>query len=193
MSTITDSEWDAREALIHTNATINRKIRSAWSGFLDFALRDNVLEVAVGLIIAAAFTSVVKSLVSDILLPPISLLPFMSRNLEEKFWVMRKGPHYSRSVGYNTRQQAIDDGAVILTYGAFFDSLVNFIGIGVVLYFIANVYGYFSKDSIIKHTVKCRYCRKEISSKAKRCPMCTSWTDGREDRETSALPSNGRE
>ena len=67
--------------------------------------------------IAAAFTAVVKSLVSDILLPPVSLLPFMSRNLEEKFLVMRKGPHYSKIVGYNTRQQAIDDGAVILTYG----------------------------------------------------------------------------
>ena len=67
----------------------------------------------------------VKSLVSDILLPPISLLPFMSRNLEEKFWVMRKGPHYSRELGYNTRQKAIDDGAVILTYGL----------VGIFLYF----------------------------------------------------------
>jgi len=109
----------------------------------------------------------------------------MSRNLEEKFLVLRKGPLYSKSGGYNTRHQAIDDGAVILTYGwvlykllltnltltrnirAFFESLVNFIGIGVVLYFIGTVYGYLSKDSIIKHTVKCRFCRKEISSKVR--------------------------
>jgi large conductance mechanosensitive channel len=49
----------------------------------------------------------------------------MSRNLEEKFWVMRKGPHYSNSAGYNTRQQAIDDGAVILTYGWVVYILVN--------------------------------------------------------------------
>jgi large conductance mechanosensitive channel len=140
MSADSPSTWgssDAHETLVHTNATLNRKIRSAWTGFLNFALRDNVLEVAVGLMyvlwslsslffrklftlicrIAAAFTSVVKSLVSDILLPPVSLLPFMSRNLEEKFLVMRKGSHYSKIAGYNTRQQAMDDGAVILTYG----------------------------------------------------------------------------
>ncbi|KDR75563.1 hypothetical protein GALMADRAFT_268127 [Galerina marginata CBS 339.88] len=170
---------------MHTESRVKRTFRSAWTGFVQFALRDNVLEVAVGLIIATAFTAVVNSLVSDVLLPPLSLLPFVSRNLEEKFLVMRKGPHYLN--GYNTRKQAVEDGAVILTYGAFIDQLVNFIGIGVILYIIANIYGYFSKDSIIRHTVKCTYCRKEISSKAKRCPMCTSWLDGREDKETSAL------
>jgi large conductance mechanosensitive channel len=184
------STWvsdDARDAFLHTPSTINRKVRSAWTGFLQFTLRDNVLEVAVGLIIATAFTSVVNSLVSDIILPPISLLPFMSRNLEEKFLIMRKGPHYSKAVGYNTRQRAIEDGAIILTYGAFVDNFLNFIGIGVVLYSIANLYGYFCKESIIKHSIKCPFCRKMISSKAKRCPMCTSWMDGREERETSAL------
>jgi hypothetical protein len=52
MSADSPSTWgssDAHETLVHTNATINRKIRSAWTGFLNFALRDNVLEVAVGL------------------------------------------------------------------------------------------------------------------------------------------------
>ncbi|KAF8911606.1 ion channel [Gymnopilus junonius] len=182
---------DTRAALLNTESKVKNKIRSVWGGFVNFALRDNVLEVAVGLIIAAAFTSVVKSLVSDILLPPISLLPFMSRNLEEKFVILKKGPHFRgpNQVGYNTRKQALDDGAVILTYGAFFDELVNFIGLGLVLYLVANIYGYFSKDSIIKNTTKCTYCRKEIGSKAKRCPMCTSWLDGREDKETSVLTS----
>ena len=62
-------------------------------------------------------TAVVNSLVSDILLPPFSLLPFISKNMEEKFWVLRKGPRYWDSNGYNTRKQAIDDGAVVMTYG----------------------------------------------------------------------------
>ncbi|KAL0058425.1 hypothetical protein AAF712_014900, partial [Marasmius tenuissimus] len=65
--------------------------------------------------IASQFTAVVNSLVSDILLPPISLLPFMSRNIEEKFLILSKGPHGHE--GYNTRQQALDDGAVIMAYG----------------------------------------------------------------------------
>ncbi|KAH8085950.1 hypothetical protein BXZ70DRAFT_554534 [Cristinia sonorae] len=196
---------DARTNLVHAESQIRRKVRGAWSGFLEFALRDNVLEVAVGLIIASTFTAVVNSLVSDILLPPISLLPFMARNLEEKFWLLRKGPHWAH--GYNTRKQAIDDGAVIMTYGcvwvayrnaveaaaelmihrAFLDKLVSFVGVGLALYFLATLYGFFSKDSIIKHTMKCAYCKKEISQKAKRCPMCTTWLDGREEAETSAL------
>jgi large conductance mechanosensitive channel len=149
----------------------------------------------------------------------------MSRNLEEKFLVLRKGAHYKDAGGYNTRNQAMEDGAVILTYGyvshsrvsliditterprrAFLDHVVSFIGIGVTLYFLANLYGYVSHESIIRHTVKCTYCRKEISAKvryrlttddcqsrlnpyfqAKRCPMCTSWLDGREEKDTSAL------
>ena len=66
--------------------------------------------------IATSFTGVVNSLVSDILLPPISLLPFMShKNLPEKFVVLRKGPHGDK--GYNTINQAIEDGAVTMNYG----------------------------------------------------------------------------
>lgn len=66
--------------------------------------------------IATSFTAVVNSLVSDVLLPPISLLPFMShKNLPEKFWVLRKGPHGDD--GYNTIKQAAEDGAVTMAYG----------------------------------------------------------------------------
>jgi large conductance mechanosensitive channel len=46
----------------------------------------------------------------------MSLLPFMSKTMEEKFWVLKEGPHYSHP-GYNTRQQAVDDGAVIMAFG----------------------------------------------------------------------------
>jgi large conductance mechanosensitive channel len=55
----------------------------------------------------------VKSLVSDIILPPIALLPFINRNLHEKFFVLRKGPAYP----YNTLKQAAEDGAVTLAWG----------------------------------------------------------------------------
>ncbi len=65
--------------------------------------------------IAAAFTSVVSSFVSDILLPPISLIPFIDRNLDEKFAVLRRGAH--QAGGYNTSKQALDDGAVVMAYG----------------------------------------------------------------------------
>ncbi|KAF8885169.1 hypothetical protein BD779DRAFT_1442686 [Infundibulicybe gibba] len=162
---------------------MERQVRGIWTGFVEFALRDNVLEVAVGLMYRRhGFTKVVNSLISDILLPPLSLLPFMSRNLEEKFIILRGGPHYSPPRGYNTRAQALADGAVTLAYGAFIDQILNLVGLGVASYLIANLYGYLSHDSIIRHTCKCKYCKKEISAKAKRCPMCTSWLDGREEK-----------
>jgi large conductance mechanosensitive channel len=86
----------------------------------DFVARDNVLEVAVGLIIATSFTSLVNTLVSEVLLPPISLIPGMEhKNLPEKFWILRKGPNagVNSTHGYNTLQQARDDGAVTMAYG----------------------------------------------------------------------------
>ena len=69
--------------------------------------------------IAAAFTTVVTSFVSEILLPPLSLLPFINRNMDGKFAVLRRGPSYNTTngVGYNTLQQAADDGAVVMAYG----------------------------------------------------------------------------
>ena len=63
--------------------------------------------------IANGFTAVVKSLVSDIILPPIALLPFIDRNLHEKFLVLRRGPNYP----YNTLKQAAEDGAVTMAWG----------------------------------------------------------------------------
>ncbi|KAI9706799.1 MAG: hypothetical protein M1820_004770 [Bogoriella megaspora] len=152
----------------------------AWDGFIDFAFSDNVLEVAVGLIIASAFTAIVTSLTSDIILPVVSLLPFLNKNLDGKFAVLRGGPHARE--GYNTATQALDDGAVILLWGSFVDKIVRFFIITFTLYLVAQTYSWFTKDNIVKRKVKCKYCRKRISEKAKRCINCTSWQDGREDK-----------
>jgi large conductance mechanosensitive channel len=67
--------------------------------------------------IAQAFTKVVTSFVSDIILPIIALLPFLHRNFDEKFAVLRRGPHYVKEKGYNTLEQARNDGALVLAYG----------------------------------------------------------------------------
>ncbi|CZT03988.1 related to ion channel [Rhynchosporium agropyri] len=170
--------------LQHAGEEVMERGRKMWTGFTDWALQDNILEVAVGLIIAAAFTSVVTSFVSDILLPPLSLLPFINRNLDEKFAILRRGPGYNQTdgIGYNTLQQAAEDGAVVLAYGAFFNKMLNLFGVGMALYIIATIYDSMSTESIIKTTVKCRYCKKRISGKAQRCINCTSWQDGREDK-----------
>ncbi|MCJ1456225.1 hypothetical protein MMC28_006585 [Mycoblastus sanguinarius] len=172
---------DSGSQLLHAGQNVQKRAGRFWQGFSDFALQDNVLEVAVGLILAAAFTTVVTSFVSEILLPVLSLLPFINRNFEEKFAVLRGGEHYSEGRRYNTIKMALDDGAVIMAYGTFLNKLFNFLGVGISLYTIAHVYTWVSKDSIIKNTVKCKFCRKRISEKAQRCVNCTSWQDGREE------------
>ncbi|KAJ9604377.1 hypothetical protein H2200_011211 [Cladophialophora chaetospira] len=193
---------ETRQSLLHAEEETEVRVRRFWDGFTDFALRDNILEIAVGLITAAAFTRVVNSLTSDLLLPIISLLPFLRRNFDEKFAVLRRGPHYTKGHGYNTLKQALDDGAVVMAYGyvnltstflreeerangrgsSFLNNVINFFALGFSLYAIALIYSSVSHDSIIKKTVKCKYCRKSISPKAKRCVNCTSWQDGREDK-----------
>ena len=65
--------------------------------------------------IATSFTAVVNSFISDVVLPPLSLLPLMSRSVEEKFLILKPG--HGSIESYNTRAQAIEDGAVILSYG----------------------------------------------------------------------------
>ncbi|KAL2129514.1 hypothetical protein VTI74DRAFT_7664 [Chaetomium olivicolor] len=159
-----------------------RRAKRIVHGFIDFAFQGNVLEIAFGLILASMFTALVTSLVTDILLPPLSVILPLNKNLEEKFAVLRPGPHQPPDGGYNTLKQAQEDGAVVMAYGFFLNRLINFMGVGFSLYGLAAVYQYFSQDPIIKHTVKCRYCRKSINEKALRCVNCSSWQDGREDQ-----------
>ena len=76
-----------------------------------FLGRDNVIEVALGLIIGAAFSNVVTSLVSDVILPPISLISPDARNLESHFWILRAGE--TPGAIYNTVDQAAADGKTV--------------------------------------------------------------------------------
>ncbi|KAF7365046.1 Ion channel [Mycena venus] len=164
-----------------------RNILTSDSHFTDFIGRDNVLEVSLGLIISSSFQRIVNSLVSDILLPFLSLLPFIDRNMASKFAVLRNGPNPP----YNTVQQADNDGAITLNYGSFIDAVFNFFFIGITLYIAVQVYSAASHDTVIKHSVKCDYCRKYIPETAKRCAFCTSWRDGREDETSALAPRTG--
>ncbi|KAI0413779.1 hypothetical protein EKO27_g4615 [Xylaria grammica] len=158
------------------------RAKRMFAGFIDFAFSGNILEIAFGLILANAFTTVTNSFVNDILLPPLSVLLPLNRNMDEKFFVLKPGPNYEEQQGYNTISLAHEDGAVILAYGGFIRHVVSFLCLGIMLYALACLYQCFSKDNIIKYTVKCRYCKKRVSAKAIRCVNCTSWLDGREER-----------
>lgn len=118
--------------------------------------------------VAAAFTDLVKSFVSAILMPPIAIILPINKNIEEKFAVLRAGPNYNASApsgGYNTLNQAQSDGAVVMAYGSFIYQMVSFVMVGFSLYGLAHVYTLLSHDPIIKYSRKCPYCLKRINEK----------------------------
>ncbi|EPS32392.1 hypothetical protein PDE_07352 [Penicillium oxalicum 114-2] len=172
---------ETNNVLYRVGHTAGAQVHTVWRAFVNFAARDNVLEVALGLIIANSFTKVVTSFVSDVVLPVVSLLPLLNRNMDQKFAVLSPGPNYNESKGYNTLKQARDDGALVLAWGMFVETLLNFAGVSLTLFAVAHLYMFVSRDKIIKPTVRCRYCRKFISVQAKRCVNCSTWQDGRED------------
>ncbi|KAL3955529.1 hypothetical protein ACCO45_011092 [Purpureocillium lilacinum] len=156
-----------------------RRVKRFFDGFVDFAFQGNILQIAFGLILANIFTDLVKSFVSAILMPPLSVIFPVNKNIEQS------SPGYNATVGYNTLFQAQEDGAVVMAYGSFIYQVVSFIMVGFSLYGLAHIYTLVSNDPIIKYTKKCKYCRKRINEKCLRCINCTSWQDGREDRQAT--------
>ncbi|KAJ5620258.1 hypothetical protein N7510_004242 [Penicillium lagena] len=190
---------DSTISLLRVGHGAQRHVKRVWDGFVNFAARDNVLEVALGLMFEflstenPAFTKVVTSFVSDMVLPIVSMLPFLNKNMDQKFSVLSKGPNYTEPQGYNTVMQARDDGALVLAYGVFIENIVNFLGVSLTLYAVAQLYMSISHQRIIKPTRRCRYCKKFISVKALRCMYCSSWQDGREDLPGEQAPLNNED
>ncbi|OAQ63134.1 large-conductance mechanosensitive channel [Pochonia chlamydosporia 170] len=194
---------DVENGNSETDSLLNRgrhRMKRFFDGFVDFAFQGNILQIAFGLMysplspitiprtgpnkrsIANIFTDLIKSFVSAILMPPLAIIFPVNKNIEEKFAVLRYGDNYNTTTGYNTLRQALDDGAVVMAYGSFIYQVVSFVMVGFALYGLAHVYTLVSHDPIIKYTKKCKYCRKRINEKCLRCINCTSWQDGREER-----------
>ncbi|KAF4976335.1 hypothetical protein FZEAL_6979 [Fusarium zealandicum] len=142
-----------------------QKARRFWDGFVDFAFQDNILKIAFGLM---------QSFVSDVLMPPISVILPINRNIEEKFAVLKRGPNFNATTGYNTLHQAQEDGAVVMAYGLFIGQIISFIMLGLSLYGLAHLWQLASSEPIIKHTKKCKYCRQRINEKLAFLDPCRS-------------------
>jgi large conductance mechanosensitive channel len=142
--------------------------------FRDFAMRGNVVDMAVGIIIGAAFGTIVKSLVSDILMPPIGLL-LGNVDFSDLFVVLKSG---TEAGPYATLAQAAKAGAVTLNYGVFINSIVSFVIVAFALFIvIKNMNRLKRKEEIPPAppaTKDCPYCLNAIPLKATRCPHCTS-------------------
>ena len=138
--------------------------------FKAFAMRGNVLDLAVGVIIGAAFGAVVTSLVGDILMPPLGKL-MGGLDFKDMFFAL-DGKHYE------TLAKLKEAGAPAIAYGVFINTVVNFLIVAFAIFLLVKQVNRFNKPAVAPPgpptTKECQYCGMAIPIKAVRCPQCTS-------------------
>jgi large conductance mechanosensitive channel len=140
--------------------------------FKEFVMRGNVLDLAVGIIIGAAFGSIVKSLVDDVLMPPLGLA-LGNVDFSNLFLVLKEG---AKAAGpYTTLAEAKAAGAVTLNLGLFLNSVVAFVIVAFAIFLVVRAANRFqTKPAPPAATKDCPYCKMPIPIGATRCPQCTS-------------------
>ncbi len=138
--------------------------------FKKFAMRGNVVDMAVGIIIGAAFGKIVASFVKDIIMPPIGLL-LGDVDFSNLFVNLSEG-------SYETLAQAQEAGAATLNYGAFINTVVDFLIVAFAIFIVIRQVNRLKKPeeaAPAEPTTKdCPFCLTAIPIKASRCPSCTS-------------------
>lgn len=141
-------------------------------GFREFIARGNVLDLAIAVIIGAAFATVVKSLVDDVIMPPLGLA-LGKVDFSNLFLVLSDG---AKAAGpYATLADAKAAGAVTINYGLFLNSVVAFLLVGFACYLLVKqVQRFIVKPVVATDARPCPHCAMSIPLAAKRCPHCTS-------------------
>lgn len=147
-------------------------------GFRDFVMRGNVIDLAVAVIIGAAFTKVVNSLVEDVIMPPIGML-LGNVDFANLFVVLKEGA--KAAAPYATVAEAKAAGAVTLNYGMFISTIVTFLIVAFVVYLmIRSLARLGPKKAAPEATTKdCPYCVSKIPLRATKCAFCTADLTGR--------------
>ena len=141
-----------------------------WKEFKEFAMRGNVVDLAVGIIIGTAFGAIVSSLVNDIIMPIIGRL-LGSLNFSDLF--INLTPDKAAA----SLKAAKDLGAATINYGVFINTIINFAIIALVIFLLVKAMNAVRKPTpapAAPETKECPYCLTKIPKKATRCPACTS-------------------
>jgi large conductance mechanosensitive channel len=144
-----------------------------WQEFKAFVMRGNVMDLAVGVIIGAAFGAVVKSLVDDVIMPPIGLATG-GVDFSDKYALLKEG---AKAPGpYASLAAAKDAGAVTLNYGAFINTVITFLIVALAVFLLVRAVNrlYRKPAEATPETRPCPYCTMTIAQAATRCPNCTS-------------------
>ncbi|NIQ37004.1 MAG: large-conductance mechanosensitive channel protein MscL [Proteobacteria bacterium] len=140
--------------------------------FKEFAMRGNVIDMAVGIIIGVAFGAIIKSLVADIIMPPIGLL-LGNVDFSNLFVILREG---ATAGPYAILADAQKVGAVTMNYGLFVNTVINFVIIAFVLFLMISNLNKLKREAPPAEptTKECPHCLSTVSIKATRCAFCTS-------------------
>jgi len=138
--------------------------------FKEFAMRGNVLDMAVGIIIGAAFGKIVAVFVSDVLMPPIGLL--LGRVDFSNLFINLSGKPVS------TIAEAKAAGAVTINYGLFLNTVIDFLIVAFAIFLLVKQVNRLKRQPepapAVPTTKDCPYCLSSVALKATRCPRCTS-------------------
>lgn len=140
--------------------------------FKAFAMRGNVLDMAVGIIIGAAFGRIITSLVNDILMPPLGLV--LGKVDFSSLFVNISGKFYA------TLAEARAAGAATMNYGLFLNTVIDFLIVAFAIFLLVRQINRWSAPAPAPAaaTKECPYCLSAIAPKATRCPNCTSALQG---------------
>ncbi len=138
-------------------------------------MKGNVVDMAVGIIIGAAFTTIVQSLVNDVLMPPLGLL-LGGVDFADFFIVLSEG---TMPGPYATLAAAREAGAVTLNYGMFFNTVLSFLIVAFAVFILIKNINKMKRPEekpapSVPTVKKCTYCFSDIPVEATRCPHCTS-------------------
>ena len=136
--------------------------------FREFAMRGSVLDLAIGVIIGAAFGAIVNSFVNDVIMPPIGLL--LGKVDFSSLFINLSGQTYP------SLKAAKDAGAAVIGYGAFLNTVLNFVIISFAVFVVVKQVNRMKRPepAAAPTTRDCPYCTMAVSHKATRCPHCTS-------------------
>jgi large conductance mechanosensitive channel len=138
-----------------------------WKDFKAFIARGNAFDLAVGIIIGAAFGKIVTSLVEDIIMPPIGLL--LGKVDFSSLYVNLSGESYPSLAAAKTA------GAATINFGVFISVVINFLVVAFVVFLLVKQVNRLKAAPPVSPTTKeCPYCFTAVSIRASRCPACTS-------------------
>ena len=146
--------------------------------FKEFAVKGNVMDMAVGIVIGAAFGTIVKSFVADVIMPPIGLL-LGNVDFSNLFIILKDGAQGLGS--YATMADAQTAGAVTLNYGQFINTVISFLIIAFAIFIVIKNMNRLKREepapAAEPTTKECPHCYSTINIKAVKCPHCTSFLE----------------